>query len=120
MTTTSPGTEAQQLAPTKKTHGTAITFWQGVAIIFGANIGAGILALPYGARSGGFVALLVALIVAGFLTTASMLYVAEVALRTKEPLQLAGLARKYLGNLGSWLVFAGIVINGLGLSLIHI
>lgn len=114
MTTTSPGAEAQQLAPTKKAHGTAITFWQGVAIIFGANIGAGILALPYGARSGGFVALLVALIVAGFLTTASMLYIAEVALRTKEPLQLAGLARKYLGNLGSWLVFAGVVINGLG------
>ncbi|HLU54094.1 MAG TPA: amino acid permease [Pseudonocardia sp.] len=91
-----------------------ITFWQGVAIIFGANIGAGILSLPYGARTGGFPALVIALLIAGFLTTASMLYVAEVALRTETPLQLSGLARKYLGDAGSWLLFAGISINGLG------
>src|SRR5690606_32878957 len=44
----------------------------------------------------------------------SMLYVAEVALRTETPLQLSGLARKYLGDAGSWLLFAGISINGLG------
>ena len=92
----------------------SITFWQGVAIIFGANIGAGILSLPYGARNGGYFALVVALLIAGFLTTASMLYVAEVALRTSTPLQLSGLARKYLGNVGSWLIFAGVSINGLG------
>jgi amino acid permease len=91
-----------------------ITFWQGVAIIFGANIGAGILSLPYGSRAGGFPALVIALLVAGFLTTASMLYVAEVALRTTTPLQLSGLARKYLGEAGSWLIFAGIGINGFG------
>jgi tyrosine-specific transport protein len=98
--------------PTAKSQ--AITFWQGVAIIFGANIGAGILSLPYGARNGGLIALVIALAIAGFLTTVSMLYVAEVSLRTKQPLQLAGLARKYLGNTGSWLIFAGVVINGLG------
>ena len=92
----------------------SITFWQGVAIIFGANIGAGILSLPYGARNGGFITLVIALLIAGFLTTASMLYVAEVALRTSTPLQLSGLARKYLGNVGSWLIFAGVTINGLG------
>ncbi|MBB4935025.1 amino acid permease [Lipingzhangella halophila] len=92
----------------------SITFWQGAAIIFGANIGAGILSLPFGARNGGVLALVVALAIAGFLTTVSMLYVAEVSLRTKEPLQLSGLARKYLGNVGSWLIFAGVVINGLG------
>ncbi|MBP6684118.1 MAG: hypothetical protein KA158_01745 [Leucobacter sp.] len=113
MTTASQQGAAAQTA-TAKPHSTTITFVQGVAIIFGANIGAGILALPYGARTGGFPALLIALVVAGFLTTASMLYIAEVALRTKEPLQLAGLAKKYLGNTGSWLVFAGVAVNGLG------
>lgn len=92
----------------------AITFWQGVAIIFGANIGAGILSLPYGSREGGIPTLVTALIIAGVLTTVSMLYVAEVALRTSTPLQLSGLARKYLGNVGSWLIFAGVAINGLG------
>jgi amino acid permease len=70
--------------------------------------------VPYGAKNGGFPALLVALVIAGFLTTASMLYVAEVALRTKAPLQLSGLAEKYLGKTGSWMIFAGVVINGIG------
>lgn len=113
--TASPATAAVPTAARgKRTNSETITFWQGVAIIFGANIGAGILSLPFGARNGGFPALLIALIIAGVLTTASMLYVAEVALRTQEPLQLAGLARKYLGNAGSWLVFAGVAINGVG------
>jgi tyrosine-specific transport protein len=98
----------------KNRRSETITFWQGVSIIVGANIGAGILSLPYGAKNGGFFALFAALLVAGFLTTASMLYVAEIALRTKEPLQLSGLAKKYLGQAGSWLIFAGVVINGLG------
>lgn len=92
----------------------SITFWQGAAIIFGANIGAGILSLPYGSREGGVPMLIAALVIAGFLTTISMLYIAEVSLRTEKPLQLSGLARKYLGNVGSWLIFAGVMANGLG------
>lgn len=87
---------------------------QGVALIFGTNIGAGILSLPYAGRNGGFLALLIALIIAGTLTTISMLYVAEVSLRTPEPLQLSGLAERYLGQVGRWLVFIAIIINGFG------
>ncbi|GAB3483035.1 aromatic amino acid transport family protein [Nocardiopsis coralliicola] len=98
----------------QRSHSPVLSFWQGVAIIFGANIGAGILSLPYGARNGGLLALVVALGIAGFLTTVSMLYVAEVSLRTRKPLQLAGLARKYLGETGSWLIFAGVAVNGIG------
>lgn len=92
----------------------AIGFWQGVALIFGTNIGAGILSLPYAARNGGFLALAVALAIAGTLTTISMLYVAEVSLRTKEPLQLSGLAEKYMGQTGRFLVFAAIMVNSIG------
>lgn len=92
----------------------ALGFGQGVALIFGTNIGAGILSLPYAARNGGFLALVVALAIAGTLTTISMLYVAEVSLRTKEPLQLSGLAERYLGQAGRFLVFAAIVINSIG------
>lgn len=91
-----------------------ITFWQGVAIIFGANIGAGILSLPYGAKNGGIPILIIALIVSCFLTSISMLYVAEVSLRTKKHYQLSGLARKYLGERGSWLIFLGVLVNGYG------
>lgn len=92
----------------------AIGFWQGVALIFGTNIGAGILSLPYAARNGGFLALVVALAIAGTLTTISMLYVAEVSLRTTEPLQLSGLAEKYMGQTGRFLVFAAIMVNSIG------
>ncbi|WP_291314426.1 aromatic amino acid transport family protein [Corynebacterium sp. UBA2622] len=92
----------------------SITPLQGVALIFGTNIGAGILSLPYAGRNGGFLALLLALIIAGVLTTISMLYVAEVSLRTRRPLQLSGLAEQYLGNWGRWAVFAAIMVNGTG------
>ncbi len=106
MTTTTPTASGH--------HTTGLSFWQGVALIFGTNIGAGILSLPYAGRNGGFLALVVALLIAGTLTTISMLYVAEVSLRTREPLQLSGLAEKYLGQFGRWLVFAAIVVNGVG------
>ncbi|WP_237189866.1 aromatic amino acid transport family protein [Rothia nasimurium] len=87
---------------------------QGIALIFGTNIGAGILSLPYAARNGGFLALAIALTIAGLLTTFSMMYIAEVSQRTKEPLQLSGLAEKYLGQTGRWLIFAAIMVNSIG------
>ncbi|WP_347305548.1 amino acid permease [Corynebacterium sp. SA-MJD20WY100] len=92
----------------------ALSFAQGIALIFGTNIGAGILSIPYAARNGGFLALLVALLIAGTLTTISMLYVAEAAMRTRKPLQVSGLAEHYLGQWGRWLVFIAIIVNGIG------
>lgn len=91
-----------------------LSFWEGVAIIVGANIGAGILSLAYGAKNAGWPVLLFWIIVAGAFTTISMLYVAETTLRTKAPLQLSGLAEKYVGKLGSWLMFAAVLVNSLG------
>lgn len=40
-----------------------------------------------------------------------MLYVAETALRTQEPLQLSGLAEKYVGRIGSWLIFSPLALR---------
>jgi len=91
-----------------------LTFWEGVALIVGANIGAGILSLAYGARKAGWPILVFWLIIAGVFTTISMLYVAETTLRTNKPLQLSGLAEKYLGQFGSWMMFASVAINSLG------
>ena len=95
----------------------ALSFVQGIALIFGTNIGAGVLSIPYAARNGGFLALVIALLVAGTLTTISMLYVAESAMRTKATLQVSGLAEHYLGQWGRWLVFVAIIVNGIGGSL---
>ena len=113
-TATNPAPLRDHEADPSRAKSHAIGFWQGVALIFGTNIGAGILSLPYAARNGGFLALAVALAIAGTLTTISMLYVAEVSLRTSEPLQLSGLAEKYMGQTGRFLVFAAIVVNSIG------
>lgn len=91
-----------------------LTFTEGIAIIVGANIGAGILSLAYGARNAGWPVLVFWIVVAGIFTTISMLYVAETTLRTKETLQLSGLAEKYVGKFGSWLMFASVLVNSLG------
>src|SRR5699024_6833607 len=74
-----------------------ISFWDAVSILVGTGIGAGIMSLAYGAKDAGFPVLVFWIVVAGLFTTISMLYIAEVTLRTKTPHQLSGLA---LGRLG--------------------
>lgn len=93
---------------------TKLTLYEAVAIIVGANIGSGILGLAYSSRLAGWPILLLWLIIAGVFTTFSMLYVAETALRTKKPLQLPGLAEKYVGKAGSVLVFISVCANSIG------
>ena len=43
-----------------------------------------------------------------------MLYVAETTLRTKKPLQLPGLAERYVGKLGAVLIFISVAANSMG------
>ena len=91
-----------------------LTFWEAALIIVGANIGSGILGLAYSIRKAGWPILLLWLIIAGVCTTASMLYVAETTLRTKKPMQLPGLAERYVGKLGAVLVFISVCANSIG------
>jgi len=91
-----------------------LTFWEATLTIVGANIGSGILGLAYADRKAGWPILLLWLIIAGVFTTISMLYVSETTLRTKKNLQLPGLAEKYIGDLGSWLIFLSVVANAVG------
>ena len=74
-------------------------------LVVGSTIGSGVLGLAYASRLAGWPVLFVWLVVAGIFSGISMLYVAETALRTQEPLQLSGLAEKYVGRIGSWLIF---------------
>ena len=93
---------------------TKLTLYEAVAIIVGANVGSGILGLAYSSRLAGWPILVLWLAVAGLFTTFSMLYVAESALRTKKPLQLPGLAEKYVGKVGSGLIFISVCANSIG------
>ena len=91
-----------------------LSLYEAVAIIVGANVGSGILGLAYSSRLAGWPILVLWLAVAGLFTTFSMLYVAESALRTKKPLQLPGLAEKYVGKVGSVLIFISVCANSIG------
>lgn len=93
---------------------TKLTLYEAVAIIVGANVGSGILGLAYSSRLAGWPILVLWLALAGLFTTFSMLYVAESALRTKKPLQLPGLAEKYVGKVGSVLIFISVCANSIG------
>ena len=93
---------------------TKLTLYEAVAIIVGANVGSGILGLAYSSRLAGWPILVLWLAGAGLFTTFSMLYVAESALRTKKPLQLPGLAEKYVGKVGSVLIFISVCANSIG------
>ena len=91
-----------------------LTFWEAAMIVVGANIGSGILGLAYSSRKAGWPILLMWLIIAGVFTTFSMLYVAETTLRTEKPMQLPGLADRYVGKLGAILVFISVAANSIG------
>ena len=98
---------------------TKLTLYEAVAIIVGANIGSGILGLAYSSRLAGWPILLLWLVVAGVFTTFSMLYVAESALRTKTPMQLPGLAERYVGKAGAILMFISVCANSIGCTIAY-
>lgn len=93
---------------------TRLTLLEGISLIVGTNIGAGVLSLAFGTKNAGWPVLLFWVILTGSLTTIMMLYVAETTLRTKKNLQLSGLTEKYVGKTGSWVMFVSVAINALG------
>lgn len=82
-----------------------LTFMEATMMVVGSTIGSGVLGLAFASRNAGWPVLLTWLVVAGLFSIVSMLYVAEATLRTSKPLQLSGLAEKYVGKVGSWLIF---------------
>lgn len=85
-----------------------LTAMETIGYIVGANIGAGVLSLAYASRKAGFIPLLVCLAFTYIICTVSMLYVAETCLRTTGSRQISGLTHRYLGKIGSWIVFLGV------------
>ncbi len=82
-----------------------------VAVLIGTIIGAGALGIPYVVMKSGFVIGMFHLIIVGFVLTLTMIYLGEIALRTKEDHQLAGYAGKYLGKSGKLVMFLALAFG---------
>lgn len=82
--------------------------------VIGAVIGSGCLGTAYASRLAGWPVIALWFILAGFLTVCSMLYVAETSFRTKQLVQLPGLAERYVGKVGSIIIFTSVAVNSIG------
>src|SRR5258708_5363686 len=92
-------------------------FFRVAAIVAAATIGDGIFALPYVFYRAGWLASLFYLVVlAVFVSTAHVIYLATLEKRGEKE-RLLGLTRKYLGIPGFWVGFIAIEI-GLILTLV--
>ncbi len=77
-----------------------LTLFEAVALITSATIGAGVLGIPYAVAKVGIWPGLLYIIILGLLMIVLNLMIGEVMMRTKDNLQLVGLAGKYLGKWG--------------------
>ncbi len=82
------------------------------ALLIGTIVGAGFLGIPYVVARSGFLLGLIHIIVIGAAVMTITLYLAEIALRTKERHQLPGYAEKYLGT-GSKILMLIATIGGI-------
>ena len=91
-----------------------LSLFQGVALIVSGTIGAGILGLPYAIAKVGVIPGVLAIFVLGFLMMGLNLLIGDIAVRTKQQLQIAGLAGVYFGKLGKVVmgVFTHVLLLG--------
>jgi amino acid permease len=74
-------------------------FWEGVAVVVGTIIGAGIIGVPYVFAQSGFLTATVVLILVGFALFFVRLMLAETIMRTEGVYQLTGYTKIYLGSI---------------------
>jgi amino acid permease len=84
-----------------------LTLYQAIALIVGANIGAGILGVPFAVAKVGIWVGVFYIVSIGLLTAGINLMIGEVSTRTTDNLQVVGLTKKYLGK------YPGLFMSGL-------
>lgn len=93
---------------------------EAIFMITGMTIGAGILGLPYVVAQVGLKTGLAQIFVLGLVMLSLNLMIGEVAVRTNEPLQIPGLAGKYLGKWAKILLSAMMIFSGYGVLLAYL
>lgn len=73
-------------------------FWEGVAVVVGTIIGAGIIGVPYVFAQSGFLTATLVLVLVGFALFFVRLMLAEIIMRTEGVYQLTGYTKVYLGS----------------------
>ncbi|MCX8159158.1 MAG: hypothetical protein N3D20_02605 [Candidatus Pacearchaeota archaeon] len=86
-------------------------YFIAICTLLGTIIGAGILAIPYVVSKSGFAIGLFHLVFLAIAITLIMLYLGEIALRTKKSLHLSGYAEKYLGKKGKIVMFISLAFG---------
>ncbi len=81
-----------------------IAYFEAVALMVGAIIGAGVLGIPYVVAQAGVAIGAFYIVLLGIIITFVHLMIGEVTLRTKKKLQIPGLGTKYLGKFGGVLI----------------
>ncbi|MBU0545959.1 hypothetical protein KKA13_01765 [Patescibacteria group bacterium] len=96
------------------------TVGEAVFMITGLTIGAGILGVPYVVAQVGLIVGLIYILVLGLVVLSLNLMVGEIAVRAGEPLQLPGLAGKYLGSWAKRVLSVTIILGGYGSLLAYV
>lgn len=94
-----------------------LTVFQAIALVVCGTVGAGALSIPYAISKVGLKIGILYIIVLGLLMMGLNLLLGYVTVKTKQDMQMVGLARKYLGKKGeivmatiSYLLFFGVLV----------
>lgn len=93
---------------------------EAMFLITGMTIGAGVLGLPYAVARAGVVVGLLAIAIFGLVMLGLNLMIGELAARTRDPLQIPGLAARYLGTGAGRLLTVTFLFTGLGALLAYL
>lgn len=98
----------------------AATTAEAVFMITGMTIGAGILAIPYAVSQVGILPGLFFIVALGLIMLFLNLMIGEIAVRTKENMQLPGFANKYIGPWAKNFLSTILLTSAFGTLLIYI
>ena len=96
-----------------------LSLYEATAIIISGTVGAGVLGIPFVVAKVGLIVGLIYVVLFGFLMIGLNLLVGEVLSKLKVNLQLVGLAKKYLGRTGEYLMSALVYSMAFGVLVVY-
>jgi len=98
----------------------SLNFFEAMAVLLCGTIGAGILGIPYAVAKVGWTLGMVYIVLLGLIMLGLNLMLGEVTLRTGRPMQLAGLAGRYLGGTGKKIMAVTSLFSSFGALLAYL